>query len=98
MLQVRSVYPTFCILRADEAIGRTPNPLASAIQDMGIDHRRFHVTHSQSLLRPSVFGLTILYLWARRFLSNPLNAIGIDAYDVDRLAYLIRLGSNFHFN
>ena len=56
------------------------------------------IVHSQSLLRPSVFGLTILYLWARRFLSNPLNAIGIDAYDVDRLAYLIRLGSNFHFN
>ncbi len=50
MLLVWSVYPTFCIRQDDETIGRTPNPLASAIQDVGIDHRRFHVTMAQQLL------------------------------------------------
>ncbi len=53
MLLVWSVYPTFCIRQDDETIGRTPNPLASAIQDMGIDHRRFHVTMAQQLLHRS---------------------------------------------
>ena len=50
MLQVWSVYPTFCIRRDDEAIGRTPNPLAAAIQDVGIDHCRFYVAIAQQLL------------------------------------------------
>jgi len=43
-------FPSKALQAKSESIGRASNLLASAIQDVGIAHRRFHITMAQQLL------------------------------------------------
>jgi len=97
-LQVWSVYPAFNVRRDDKTIRWTPNSSSSPVQDVGTDHRCFHITVAQQLLHGSDIVAILEQVRGKRMpegmttgrlRDSSLKSSGLDSPLQDRLMQMV---------